>query len=113
MSVVSCFCDKITEQKGGMHWSIVIVEQPFPPLHTHKSVLFLLTASCCSPFITLDIIPCSLSGHKVEIHDVLRSHNQKTQSASHSHWTELAMLFLGVGDIFETHCEDWAFVLIS
>jgi hypothetical protein len=30
------FCEKITEQKDGMHWSIVIMEQPFPPLtHTH------------------------------------------------------------------------------
>ena len=56
-----------------------------------------------------DNIPCSPSGHEVEIHDELRPHNQKTQPASLSHWKEPALFFGGLGDVFETYCEDWAF----
>jgi hypothetical protein len=36
-------------------------------------------------FSPTDNIPCSPSGHEIEIHDKLSSHNQKTQSASLSH----------------------------
>jgi len=39
-----------------------------------------------------DNIPCSPSDREVEIHDELFPYNQKTQSASLSHWPELAML---------------------
>jgi len=60
-----------------------------------------------------DNISCSPSGHDVEIHDELRPHNEPTQSASLSHWTKLAMLFLGLGDVSETQWEDWAFVSTS
>lgn len=87
MTSILMFCDKTTNQIGQMHKCIVMMMQPFSPLH--KSGLLLLSA-----FASLsDNILCSMSGHEVEIHDELCPHNQNTQSASLSYWTKPALPF--------------------
>jgi hypothetical protein len=96
------FCEKITNQKGEMRQCMSCWSDQFFPPSTNQVFLSSLPS---------DNIPCSPSGHEVESHDKLRPHNKKT--ASLPHWTELSMLFWVLGDIVETHCEDWAFVSIS
>jgi hypothetical protein len=84
------FCEKIMNQQGGMCQSVVMMAQPFfsPPQISPFS------PHCLSAFSSpSDNIACSLSGHEVEICDALCPRNQKTQSASLSHWTKLSVLF--------------------
>jgi hypothetical protein len=70
-----------------MCWSIGIMEQPFFP----PSQIRPFFPHCLSqPFHHILSLP---SGQEVEIYDKLCPHNQKTQSASLSHWTKLAMFF--------------------
>jgi len=83
------FCAKITNRKGGMHWNIVM-KQPFHPPKKNQTLFSSLPLSAFSS--PSDNTACS-SGHEIEIHDELYRHNQKTQSASLSHWNKLAMLF--------------------
>ena len=76
-----------------------MMEQPFFPSPQIKP-----SSSYCLPSSHSDNIPCAPSGHEVEIHDELHPHNQKTQSASLSHWIELAMIFFfWSGFLFQNH----------
>jgi len=107
MNVVSCFVRKSHYQSGGMCHSVGIMEQPFFP----PSQIRPFSPHCLSrPF---HHILSSPSGQEVEIHDKLCPHSQKTQSASLSHWTECAVFFLGLSDVFETQFRYWAFVLTT
>jgi hypothetical protein len=90
------FSERIMNQKGGMCRSFVMMEQPF---FFHPQIK--PSSSYCLSSSHSDNIPCAPSGYEVEIHDELHPHNQKTQSASLSHWTELAMLFLWSGFLFQ------------
>jgi hypothetical protein len=60
-----------------------------------------------------DNIPCSPSGHKVEIHDELCPHNKKNTVSITFALDQTCQALQGVGDVFETQSEDWAFVLTS
>jgi len=84
------FCEKIMNRKGGMHWSVVTMQQPFSPSTNQFFLSSLPVLAFSSPS---DNIPRSLSGHKADTHDELSPHNHKTQSASLLHWTKLAVLF--------------------
>jgi len=90
MGAISCFVKK-SESEGRnelLHcYNGATIFSP-PHIRTFSSLLPLSAFSSHS-----DNIPCSLSGHKVEICDELCQHNQKTQSASLSHCPKLAMLF--------------------
>ena len=55
-----------------------MMEQPFFP----PPQIFFSSQPLSAFASPSDNIPCSPSGHEVEIHDELCPHNQKTQSAS-------------------------------
>jgi hypothetical protein len=81
MSIVSHFVRKSQIGRGGIHWNIVMMKQPFfPPFKNQAFSSSLPLSAFSSPS---DKIACSLSGHKIEIHDELHCHNQKSQHHFH------------------------------
>ena len=118
------FCEKITNQKGGMSRSLVVMEKPFfsPSQIGPFSSSLPLSGFLLSP----DNIPFSPSGYEVEIHDELRPDNppplKSTHTHTHTHTHTVSITFtmdrtwracVYLGNAFETHCEDWAFVSTS
>jgi len=82
-----------------------MMQQPSPP--TNQFFLSSLFFSALSS--PIDNIPCSLSGNVVEIHDELSPQSQNTVSIIFT-LDQTCGAFFGMGDVSETHCEDWAFV---
>ena len=74
-----------------MHKNMVMMVQPF--FFPSKNQAFFSSLPLSSFSLLSDDIPCSLSGHEVEIHDELCPHNQNTYSTSLSSWIKLAMPF--------------------
>jgi len=97
-------------QKGGMHCSVVMMEQPF---FSPSQIRPFLLSACSSFSSPSDNIPCSSSGHKVKIHDELCPHNKKNTVSITFALDQTCQALQGVGDIFETQSKDWAFVLAS
>jgi hypothetical protein len=76
--------------------------------HVGATIFFPSTNQAFFSSLPVDNIPCSPSGHEVEIHDKLHPHNKKHGITATLDRTFYA--FLDLGGIVETRCKDWAFV---
>ena len=94
-----------------MRRNVIKTEQPFFFYFTNQAFHFSLPLSASSS--PSDNIPRSPSGNEVEIHDELRPHNQKITVSVTFTLDRTCLAFWGPGDVFETHCEDWSFVLTA
>jgi len=70
-----------------------------------------LTLSAFSP--PSDNIPCSPSGHEVEIHNALCPHNQKNTVSITFTLHQTCRAFSGLVDVSETHCKEQVSLLTS
>jgi len=96
-------CEKITNQYGGIRRSVGVMEQPVfsaPHISPFFSSLHFSAISLPS-----DNIPCSPSGHNVEIHDELPPHNKKETVSITLTMDRTCRALLGLGEVFETHCK--------
>ena len=77
---------------------------------TNQAFFFPLPLSASSS--PSDNIPCSSSGHE-EIRDELCPHNQKNIGSITFTFNRTCLALWGLVDVFDTKCEDWAFVSTS
>jgi hypothetical protein len=95
MSIVSHFVRKSQiGRRGGMHWNIVMMEQPFSP--PSKNLAFFSSLPLSAFSSTSDNIACSSSGHEIEVHDELNV-TIKKHSQHHFHIGTNLLSFFGSG----------------
>ena len=87
-----------------------MMEQPVFPIPQIRPFFFSMPLSAFpSPS---DNIPCSPSGHKVEIHDELSPHKKKKHSITFT-LDRICHAFMGLCEVSESNCEEWDFVPTS